>query len=79
MRTMTSSSTSTGAAASRAALALGLLVCGGINLIERIVREIASIGDCQSRLTENEAHTETVRKLAAEIAYQMRFAPVPSQ
>jgi len=61
-----------------------VLVCGGINLIERIVREIANIGDRQSRtamerLSENQAHSETVRKMAEEIAYQLRYAPVPQQ
>jgi HEAT repeat protein len=61
-----------------------VLVCGGINLVERIVREIANIGDRQARpvmerLANDESHSKTVRKMAAEIAFQMRYIPAQAQ
>jgi HEAT repeat protein len=61
-----------------------VLLCGGLGLVERILREIASIGDRRARdamdaIAKDESHTETVRKMAAEIAYQMRFVPVTQQ
>jgi HEAT repeat protein len=61
-----------------------VLLCGGMNLVQRILREIARIGDRRAReamdaLAKDESHTEEVRRIAAEIAYQMRFVPVTQQ
>lgn len=58
-----------------------VLLSGGLNLVERILREVANIGDDQNkmkleRIAADETHSETVRKMAAEIAFQMRYRPV---
>jgi hypothetical protein len=61
-----------------------VLLCGGLNLVQRLLREIANIGDRRARdamdaISKDESHTEDVRKMAAEIAYQMRFVPVTQE
>ncbi len=58
-----------------------VLLCGGLNLLQRILREIARIGDDQQkialeRISVNESYPEDVRKMAAEIAFQMRYKPL---
>ncbi len=60
------------------------LLCGGLNLVERVLREIANIGDRRARdamdaISKDETHSDSVRKMAAEIAYQMRFVPVTQE
>ncbi|HUT78760.1 MAG TPA: HEAT repeat domain-containing protein [Polyangia bacterium] len=61
-----------------------VLLCGGLDLVQRILREIARIGDRRAQgamdaISKDESHTEIVRKMAAEIAYQMRFVPVTQE
>jgi hypothetical protein len=61
-----------------------VLLCGGVNLVERILQEIARIGDRQARramekLANDESHSKTVRQMAKDIAFQMRYVPVNTQ
>jgi len=59
-----------------------VLVSSRLNLIARILREIAKIGDREARLplerlAEDKTQSEEVRHMAAEIAFQLRYAPRP--
>jgi len=61
-----------------------VLLCGGMNLVERILKEIASIGGRQARpamerLAKDESYSETVREMAKKIAFDMRYVPVDAQ
>lgn len=61
-----------------------VLLCGGLNLVQRILREVATIGDDQhklelERIAADETHSEQVRKMAAEIAFQLRYRPVSNK
>jgi len=58
-----------------------VLLCGGLNLLQRVLREIARLGDDQQtialeRISVNESYPEDVRKMAADIAFQMRYKPL---
>jgi hypothetical protein len=55
-----------------------VLITERVNLIERLLHEIASIGDRRARpamekLSKDTAFSETVRSLATEIAFQMKY------
>ncbi len=55
-----------------------VLLCRGTPVVERILREIAHIGDRQAmpaveRIAKDESYSRRAREMAAEIAYQMRF------
>lgn len=61
-----------------------VLLCGGINLVERVLREIANVGDRQARptmerLAKDERFSKTVRQMAKDIAFQMRYVPVDAR
>ncbi len=52
-----------------------------VNLIERILYEIAHIGDRRARqemdkLAQDKSFSKTVRNLAGEIAFQMKYKPI---
>ncbi len=58
-----------------------VLLCSSISLVERLVREIARIGDRRARpemekLAKDESFSKTVRHLADEIAFQMKYKTV---
>ena len=58
-----------------------VLICSGINIIERLLHEIAHIGDRRARsqmeeLSKDMSFSKQVRNLAAEIAFQMKYKPV---
>jgi HEAT repeat protein len=58
-----------------------VLICSGMNLVERLLREIARIGDRRARpamekLAKDEAFSEGIRNMAGEIAFQMKFKRV---
>jgi len=61
-----------------------VLLCSGTNLVERVLQEIAHIGDRRARsamekLAKDERFSKTVRQMAKEIAFQMRYVPVNTQ
>ena len=54
----------------------------GMNVVERMLHEIAHIGDRRARpamekLSEDPSFSKQVRGLAGEIAFQMKYARVP--
>ncbi|MCP4679923.1 MAG: hypothetical protein GY854_31410 [Deltaproteobacteria bacterium] len=58
-----------------------VLLCSSVNLVERLVREVARIGDRRARpamekLTNDESFSKTIRHLAGEIAFQMKYKSV---
>ena len=58
-----------------------VLICSRINIIERLLHEIAHIGDRSARpeilkLSNDNSFSPSVRRLAAEIAFQMKYKPV---
>jgi HEAT repeat protein len=61
-----------------------VLLSESIPVVERLLREIARIGDRRARpameeLAKDEGFSATARKLAAEIAFQMKYKPVPDE
>jgi HEAT repeat protein len=58
-----------------------VLITERINLIERLLRDIAAIGDRRARpemekLAKNQSFSPAVRSLAGEIAFQMKYKPL---
>ncbi|MCP4600574.1 MAG: HEAT repeat domain-containing protein [Proteobacteria bacterium] len=59
-----------------------VLICTSINLTERLLHEIAHIGDRRARpdmekLSHDESFSRRVRNLAGEIVFQMKYKPLP--
>lgn len=59
-----------------------ILLSSSINIVERLLYEIAHIGDREARpdmekLARDQTFSATVRRLAAEIAFQMKYKPLP--
>jgi hypothetical protein len=60
-----------------------VLLCSSVNIIERLLYEIAHIGDRRAKpdmekLAKDESFSKTVRNLAGEISFQMKYLPVPA-
>ncbi len=61
-----------------------VLLCSSMNLVERLLYEIAHIGDRAARptmekLAEDTTFSSTVRHMAGEIAFQMKYKSVPNR
>lgn len=57
-----------------------VLICSRINIIERLLHEIAHIGDRSAKpdvlkISKDPAFSPTAQRLAAEIAFQMKYKP----
>ncbi len=55
-----------------------VLLCGGLNLVQRLLRETARIGDrsvkpTMDKIAEDESFSKGVRSMAREIAFQMKY------